>query len=66
MKLFVLVLILFLLAFAGLGIGLIIRRKGLQGGCGHAPDSDHDCRCEAELDASMRTSNCCQEKSKIL
>ena len=54
MKLFLLVLVLFLLAFAGLAIGLIIRNKGLRGGCGHAPAADHECRCEAELDKSMR------------
>lgn len=54
MKLFFLVLALFLLAFAGLAIGLIIRKKGLRSGCGHAPAAEHDCRCEAELDKSMR------------
>ena len=57
------VLVLFLLAFAGLAIGLIIRRKGLRSGCGHAPEKDDDCRCEAELDAGMRgqADQCCNK-----
>lgn len=54
MKLFLLALVLFLLAFAGLGIGLIVRNRGLRGGCGHSANADHDCRCEAELDKNMR------------
>ena len=54
MKLVVAVLVLFLLAFAGLAIGLIVRRRGLRSGCGHARSNEDDCRCESELDASMR------------
>lgn len=54
MKIFLAALILFLLAFAGLAIGLIVRRRGLRSGCGHTPSAEHDCRCEAELDANMR------------
>jgi hypothetical protein len=54
MKLLAAVLVLFLLAFAGLAIGLIVRRRGLRSGCGHAPSNDNDCRCESELDAGMR------------
>ncbi|WP_303721533.1 hypothetical protein [Malonomonas rubra] len=61
MKLFALVLILFLLAFACLAIGLIVRKKGLRSGCGHAPSADHECRCEVELDASM-TGDCRKQK----
>lgn len=57
MKLFVAALILFLLAFAGLAVGLIIRKRGLRGGCGHAPGRDQNCRCEAELDADMQGSS---------
>ncbi len=62
MKLFILALFLFLLAFSGLAIGLIVRRKGLRSGCGHAPSTDTDCRCEAELDISMRGQDECQNK----
>lgn len=54
MKLFAAALIVFLLSFTGLAIGLIIRQKGLRSGCGHTPNKEHDCRCESELDASMR------------
>ena len=63
MKLIVAVLVLFLLAFAGLAIGLIVRRRGLRSGCGHAPDKEDDCRCEAELDSSMRgkADQCCNK-----
>lgn len=54
MKLFAAALVLFLLAFTGLAIGLIVRKRGLRSGCGHAPRSEQDCRCESELDANMR------------
>lgn len=54
MKLMGITLVLFLLAFAGLGVGLIFKRRGLKSGCGHAPNQQHDCRCESELDSSMR------------
>lgn len=54
MKIFAAALIFFLLAFTGLAIGLIVRRRGLRSGCGHSPSAEQDCRCESELDASMR------------
>lgn len=54
MKLVAVVLVLFLLAFAGMAIGLIVRRRGLRSGCGHAPADKIDCRCETELDSSLR------------
>ncbi len=66
MKLFAVALIFFLLAFAGLAIGLIVRRKGLRSGCGHALSKDHDCRCESDLDASMQGQGDCQaQKNKL-
>lgn len=66
MKLLAAVLVLFLLAFAGLAIGLIIKRRALRSGCGHAPSNDEDCRCESELDASMRgqVNQCCNKDVK--
>ena len=54
MKLVGLVFILFVLAFGGLAVGLLLKRRGLRSGCGHVPDEQHDCRCESELDQSMR------------
>jgi hypothetical protein len=46
MKLFFVALGLFLLAFAGLAIGLILKRRGLRGGCGSGRSSDNDCQCK--------------------
>ena len=68
MKLFAIVLLLFLLAFAGLAVGLIFRRRGLRGGCGHAPNQQHDCHCEAELDKGLHGQcdekhECCEKQS---
>jgi len=57
---FVLVLLLFLLAFAGLGMGLLLKRRGLRSGCGHTPNETHECRCETELDASVRGQEGCR------
>jgi hypothetical protein len=62
MKLFVVALIIFLIAFAGLGIGLIVRRRGIRSGCGHKPISEYDCRCESELDASMKAQVGCSTR----
>jgi len=57
---FALILLFFLLAFAGLGVGLLLKRRGLRGSCGHAPNQQQDCRCESELDQEMR--DCCEQK----
>lgn len=58
MKTLLLALLGFLLAFAGLAAGLLLRRRGLRGSCGSVQRGD-DCRCEKDLDASMRQqSNC--------
>lgn len=45
MKLYFAVLLLFLAAFAGLAAGLLLKRKGLRGGCGSAAASSRDCQC---------------------
>ena len=57
MKLIAVTLIFFLLAFVGLARGLLLRRRGLRGSCSAAVKAQ-DCRCEAELDASMRQQDC--------
>jgi len=56
---FTLILLFFLLAFAGLGAGLLFKRRGLRGSCGHAANQQHDCRCESKLDEEMR--GCCEQ-----
>lgn len=43
MKTYLLALVFFLFAFVGLGVGLLLKRRGLRGGCGHDPDA---CRCK--------------------
>ncbi len=64
MKLFALTLVFFLLAFAGLAAGLLMRRRGLKGSC-NAAVKTQECRCEKELDASMRQQSNCQEKISV-
>ncbi len=51
MKLFLFVLGLFLLAFVGLATGLLLKRKGLRGGCGSGRSNDTDCQCKAPAKA---------------
>lgn len=46
MMMYLLVLLFFLFAFVGLGVGLLVKRKGLRGGCGHNPEARHECRCQ--------------------
>jgi len=46
MKIYVAALILFLLAFVGLAAGLLLKRKGLRGGCGSAASTERDCQCK--------------------
>ena len=41
------VLLLFLLAFAGLSPGLLLKRRGLKGGCQPPPGSDEKCQCKS-------------------
>lgn len=44
----------FLLAFAGLATGLILKRKGLRGGCSPTPGVDRDCQCKSETDPKIK------------
>lgn len=39
-------LIIFLLAFAGLAAGLLLKRKGIQGGCCHGSGTTDSCHCD--------------------
>ncbi len=48
MKVYLATLVLFLLAFSGLAAGLLLKRRGLKGGCTPAPRSGRDCRCKEE------------------
>lgn len=54
MKLLLAVLVLFLFAFVGLAAGLLLKRRGLRSACGHGKNSQHDCKCEAELDRDLQ------------
>lgn len=64
MKLFLMVLILFLFAFLGLAAGLLLRRRGLRSACGHGKNSQHDCKCEAELDRGLQGQAACASGSR--
>ncbi|NCO50695.1 MAG: hypothetical protein GW875_01165 [Deltaproteobacteria bacterium] len=59
MKLVFAVLILFLLAFTGLSAGVLMKRRGLRSACGHKKNSQHDCKCEAELDRGLQGQAAC-------
>jgi hypothetical protein len=48
MKVYFVVLSFFLLAFTGLAAGLLLKRKGLRGGCGSATDPGEKCQCKAK------------------
>jgi hypothetical protein len=48
MKIFFAALVFFLIAFTGLAAGLLLKRKGLRGGCTPAPGNDHECHCKGE------------------
>ena len=54
MKVYFAVLIIFLIAFAGLATGLILKRKGLRGGCRPAPGADSDCQCKSAVKANVK------------
>jgi len=58
MQVYFAVLILFLLAFAGLAAGLLLKRRGLHGGCGHGRDPAQDCQCHPDKTASKRIEKC--------
>lgn len=48
MKLFIAALFFFLIAFAGLAAGLILKRKGLRGGCTPTQENNHNCQCKSK------------------
>ena len=48
MKVYLATLVLFLLAFSGLAAGLLLKRRGLKGGCTPPPSSSGGCRCKEE------------------
>jgi hypothetical protein len=54
MKIYLAVLVLFLIAFAGLAAGLILKRKGLRGGCRPATGTDRDCQCKSVTDPGIK------------
>ena len=58
MKVFFAALIFFLLAFAGLAAGLLLKRKGLRGGCTPAPGNDHECHCKGEKERDGKEGAC--------
>jgi hypothetical protein len=49
MKVYLATLVLFLLAFSGLGAGLLLKRRGLKGGCSPPSSSGRDCSCKSEI-----------------
>ena len=55
MKIYFAALVLFLVAFAGLAAGLILKRKGLRGGCGSASVDNRDCQCKSVTDAKTKS-----------
>ena len=54
MKLFLLIFVLFLVGFIGLSAGLLLKRKGLRGGCGSSEAIDHDCKCRSSAKPIMK------------
>ncbi len=55
MRLYVAAMILFLFAFLGLAMGLLLKRKGLRGGCRPAAGSAPDCQCQATGETGLPT-----------
>jgi len=69
---YLMVLVFFLLAFAGLATGLLLKRRGLRGGCGSSHGSPDDCRCQSSAESgipenaipplpSEKNHSCCKE-----
>ncbi len=54
MKVYFAALVFFLLAFAGLATGLILKRKGLRGGCHPAAGTDRDCQCKSATGPNIK------------
>ena len=55
MKVYLATLVLFLLAFSGLAAGLLLKRRGLKGGCTPPPSSGRGCRCKSETAQSTQS-----------
>jgi hypothetical protein len=53
-KVYFAALVIFLLAFAGLAAGLILKRKGLRGGCRPTAGADNDCQCKSSAKANVK------------
>lgn len=64
MKLLLAVVILFLLAFTGLAAGVLMKRRGLRSACGHKKNTQHDCKCEAELDRGFQGRASCDPATR--
>ena len=58
MKTLLAALVLFLLAFAGLAAGLLLKRKGLRGGCTPPPGAEHSCHCKGENNKERKEGLC--------
>jgi len=65
LKLIIATFILFLLAFAGLACGLLLKRRGLRGGC-HSNPGDHACQCTDQDKSAFdsRPDACCRTGKK--
>jgi hypothetical protein len=53
-KVYFAALVIFLLAFAGLAAGLILKRKGLRGGCRPTPGAESDCQCKSATKSNVK------------
>lgn len=60
MTIFLAALVLFLLAFSGLAAGLLLKRKGLRGGCRPASGAEHNCHCKGEK-GKQGQQECCEK-----
>lgn len=69
MKLYLAALVVFLLAFSGLAAGLILKRRGLKGGCTPTAGTDRDCPCKTEEASSPPGQNdrdCSEEDNRFV
>ena len=53
MKIILAAFLFFLIAFVGLAAGLLLKRRGLSGGCQSAADTGGECRCKPETTAEL-------------
>jgi len=63
MKVFLAALVFFLIAFAGLATGLLLKRKGLRGGCSPATGSGRDCQCKSAPEPTAGSSAACRTQA---